>query len=95
MTGRYPRCSAVCGYRCDMNMRWTAVLFWIVVSGVVGLGFYALYNTRYFFWFATAPLLHVDLRKDYVLRSRVGAARQFIIEPARDGSCDCAVRNPS
>jgi hypothetical protein len=76
-------------------MEWKAVQFWGVVFVLVGLGLYALYNTRYFFWFATAPLLHADLRKDYVLRSRVGAARQFIIEPARDGSCDCAVRNPS
>ena len=48
-------------------MKSKALLFWGVVSGVVGLGFYALYNTLYLFWSATGPLLHVDVRKDYFL----------------------------
>lgn len=48
-------------------MKWTAVLLWGVVSGVAGLGLYAFFNAIAFLWYATGPLLHADLRKDYFL----------------------------
>lgn len=43
------------------------MLFWDVVSGVAGLGFYAFHNALYFLWSATDTLIHAGLRKDYLL----------------------------
>jgi len=50
-------------------MKWMVVLFYGVVSGLAGLGLLAFFNAVIFLWFATGPLIHIDLRHDYFLRS--------------------------
>jgi hypothetical protein len=36
-----------------------------------------------------------DIRATDVLLENAGLTRQFVIDHTRDGSCDCAIRNPS
>lgn len=36
-----------------------------------------------------------DIRANYALAKNAGIARQFVIDHTRDGSCACAIRNPS
>jgi hypothetical protein len=55
-------------------MKWTAVLFRGVLGGIAGLGFYAFFNAISFFWSATGPLLDMELRQEYFLKSGAGFA---------------------
>jgi hypothetical protein len=55
-------------------MKWKAVLFWGVLSGIAGLGFYAFSNAISFLWSATGPLLDAELRQEYFLKSGIGFA---------------------
>jgi hypothetical protein len=55
-------------------MKWTAVLYWGVLSGISGLGFYAFFNAVSFLWSATGPLIHAELRQDYFLKCGIGFA---------------------
>jgi hypothetical protein len=55
-------------------MKWKALLFWGVLSGIAGLGFYAFSNAITFLWSATGPLLDAELRQKYLLKSAMGFA---------------------
>lgn len=55
-------------------MKWMAVLFRGVLSCIAGLGFYALFNTIYFLWSATGPLIHAELRQESFLKSGIAFA---------------------
>ena len=55
-------------------MKWKAVLFWGVLSGIAGLGFYAFYLSIYFIWFAAAPLIDAEHQQELFLKSGIGFA---------------------
>ena len=47
-------------------------------------------------WTPDLPVCYCfDIRANDALAENAAIARQFVIDHTRDGSCDCAIRNPS